>query len=131
VIFPNYPHPPKKPDPVDPIASSFTSDQNNYNLRNTKNNIQVPFTPCVRSDFNPLIASHIVRNKLPEPARRCHSFGLFKKTIKNSWLLRNYLIYFYICICVYLCICMYISLLFHRSLFYQLNYIINLVYSIY
>ena len=66
------------------VQSSFTSDQNNYNLRNTKNHIQVPFTPCVRSDFNPLIASYIVWNKLPESARRCHSFGLFKKIIKNS-----------------------------------------------
>ena len=66
------------------VQPSFTSDQNNYNLRNTENHIQVPFTPCVRSDFNPLIASYIVWNKLPESARRCHSFGLFKKIIKNS-----------------------------------------------
>ena len=64
------------------VQPSFTSDQNNYKLRNTEN--QVPFTPCVSSDFNPLIASYIVWNKLHESARRCHSFGLFKKIIKNS-----------------------------------------------
>ena len=66
------------------VQPSFTSDQNNYKLRNTENHIQVPFTPCVRSDFNPLIASYIVWNKLPESARRCHSFGLFKRIIENS-----------------------------------------------
>ena len=42
------------------VPPSFTSDLDNYNLRNTKNHIQVPFTPCVRSDFNPLIANHMV-----------------------------------------------------------------------
>ena len=66
------------------LLPSFTSDKNNYNLRNTENHIQVPFTPFLRSDFNPLIASHIVWNKLPESVRRCHSFGLFKKIVKNS-----------------------------------------------
>ena len=66
------------------VLPSFTSNQNNCNLRNTKNHIQLPFTPCVRSDFNPFIATRIVWNKLPESARRCHSFGLFKKIVRNS-----------------------------------------------
>ena len=73
------------------VPPSFTSDQDNYNLSNAKNCVQVPFNPCVRSDFNPLIPSHTVWNKLPESVRRCHSFGLFKKMLKIIWLLRSYL----------------------------------------
>ena len=48
------------------VFPSFTFDQKNYNYYNPKNHIQVRFTPCVRSDFNPLTTSQIVLNKLPE-----------------------------------------------------------------
>ena len=60
------------------ISPSFTFDQKNYNYCNPKNHIQVPFTPCVRPNFNPLTTSQIVCNKLPESARRLHSFALFQ-----------------------------------------------------
>ena len=102
-VFGDLPHPLNVPP-------SLTSDQNNYNLIPnqiiydlTNNHIQILFTPCVRSDFNPLIARHILWNKLPESAQKCDSFGLFKKLVKILWLLRSYFICFMYILYIYIC----------------------------
>ena len=72
------------------VLPSFISDQNDCHLRNIKNRIQIPSTPCIRSYFDPLMASHFLWNKFPK-VRRCYSFRLFKqKLLIFFWRLRNY-----------------------------------------
>ena len=61
---------------------SFVTDRSSHHLRNSRN-INILFTPSVRSDFNPLTACHIVWNSLPESAQECHSFGTFKRILRN------------------------------------------------
>ena len=64
------------------FTSSFVSDRSNYQLRSSLN-IQIPHTPTIRSDFNPLVACHLTWNTLPDSARECHSFGTFKRLVKK------------------------------------------------
>ena len=65
----------------------FISDSAPYNLRSS-HNICIPPTPTVRSDFNPLIACHQVWNSLPSSVQKCHSFGTFKRILKDH-LVKN------------------------------------------
>jgi hypothetical protein len=59
--------------PSPSVLLFITSDKNNYNLCNMTNHVQVPFTPCIRSDFNPLMVCYIVWNNWPESAWGCLS----------------------------------------------------------
>ena len=60
------------------IAPFFVTDRSMHHLHNSRN-INIVFTPSVRSDFNPLTACHIVWNSLPGSAQECHLFGSFKR----------------------------------------------------
>ena len=60
----------------------FIFEQSTYFFL-TSNNLQIPYTPSIRSDFNPLIACNMILNTLPESAQGCHSFGIFKKYVRD------------------------------------------------
>ena len=55
----------------------FISDSAPHSLRSS-NNIYIPSTPTIRSDFNSLIACQQVWNSIPSLVQRYHSLGLLK-----------------------------------------------------
>ena len=65
----------------------FISDSAPYSLRSS-NNIHIPPTPIVRSDFNPHIDCQQVWNSLPSSVQKCHSFWTFKRILKDH-LIKN------------------------------------------
>ena len=65
----------------------FISDSAPYSLRSS-NNMHIPPTPNVRSDFNPHIACQQVWNSLPSSVQKCYSFGTIKKILKDH-LVKN------------------------------------------
>ena len=69
------------------ITPMFISDSAPYSLRSSYN-IYIPPTPTIRSDFNPLIACQQVWNSLSSAVQRCHSFGTFKRILKDH-LIKN------------------------------------------
>ena len=62
--------------------TSFISEQSTYYFC-TSNNLQIPYAPLMRSIFNHLIACNMICNTLPESARGCNSFGIFKKYLRE------------------------------------------------
>ena len=71
----------------------FISDSAPYSLRSS-NNMYIPPTPAIWSDFNYLIAYQHVWNSLTSSVERCRSFGTFKRILKDH-LVKNHIEYFF------------------------------------